>query len=61
MIDCSHYTFELYHVGSPKPLRTKVIITRKGVDQATAELPALTAEYRWQLVAVKWSAARFLF
>jgi hypothetical protein len=56
--DFNHYTFQLHHTGSPRPLRTKVIRTRKGIDQARAELPAVTAEYRWELAALSGPTAR---
>ena len=56
----NRYTFELHHASSPYPFRRKVIRTRKGVDQARAELPAVTAEYWWELVEIQGPAARDL-
>jgi len=55
----NYYTFQPFHTSHGVPLRTKVIRTRKGVDQARGELPAVTAEYRWELVAVSGPTARF--
>ena len=56
--ELNHYTFQLHHASSPLPLRTKVIRTRKGIDQVRGELPAVTAEYRWELAAVSGPTAR---
>ena len=57
-LEFNHYTFQLFCTSFSAPLRTKLVRTRKGIDQARAELPAVTAEYRWELMALSGPTAR---